>query len=111
MQAAPHEHALELGRLAHELEILLLLAESHHPLDTGAVVPGPVEQQDLARGRKVLNVALEVPLSTLDLGRFLQRDHARAARIEVLHEPLDRTALAGGVPSLEQDHDALAGFS
>ena len=33
----------------------------------------------------------------------------RAAGVEVLHEPLDRAALAGGVAALEHHDDALAG--
>ena len=55
------------------------------------------------------DVALEIPLRALALGRLLQRDHARGARVHVLHEALDRAALAGGVAALEQDDDALAG--
>ena len=56
------------------------------------------------------DVALEVPLAALDLARLFQRHHARAARIEVLHEALDGAALAGRVAPLEQDHHALAGL-
>ena len=43
--------------------MLLGGAEAHHLLDAGTVVPGPVEQHDLAIGRQVLHVALEVPLA------------------------------------------------
>jgi len=110
VHAAPHQVAFELGRLAHEFEIFLLVAESHHPLDAGAVVPGAVEQGDLASRGQVLHVALEVPLAAFGLGRFLQRDHVRAARIEVLHEALDGAALTGGVAAFEQDHHLLAGL-
>jgi hypothetical protein len=90
--------------------VLVVGAEAHHALDAGAVVPGAVEQHDLARRRQVLHVALEVPLAALELGGLLQRDHARAARVQVLHEALDRAALAGGVAALEQDHHLLAGL-
>ena len=55
------------------------------------------------------DVALEVPLPALDVARLLQRHHARAARVQVLHEALDRAALAGGVAAFEQDHHALPG--
>jgi hypothetical protein len=58
----------------------------------------------------VLDVALEVPLAALGFGRLLQRDHARAPRIQVLHEALDGAALARRVAALEQDHHALPGF-
>src|SRR5438093_4324243 len=63
-----HEHALELRARAHELVVLLVGAEAHHPLDAGPVVPAAVEQHHLARRRQVLNVALEVPLRALFLG-------------------------------------------
>jgi len=53
---------------------------------------------------------LEVPLAALGLAGFFQRHHARAARVEVLHEALDGAALAGGVAALEDDDHPLAGF-
>ena len=53
------------------------------------------------------HVALEVPLAALVLGGLFERDDARAARVEVLHEALDRAALAGGVAAFEQDDDLL----
>ena len=65
----------------------------------GAVVPGPVEQHDLPGRRQVRDVAVEVPLAALGLGRLGQRDHAGGARVEVLHEPLDRAALARRRPA------------
>ena len=48
VDAAAHQVALELRRLAHELQVFVVGAEAHHPLDAGAVVPGAVEQHDLA---------------------------------------------------------------
>ena len=54
------------------------------------------------------DVALEVPLAALALGRRGQRGDARDARVQVLGDPLDRAALAGGVAALEHDHDARA---
>jgi hypothetical protein len=67
------------------------------------------EQHDLPGRGQVRDVALEVPLGALALGRLLQRHHPRPARVEVLHEPLDRAALARRVAPLEQDDDAGAG--
>ena len=58
----------------------------------------------------MVDIALEIPLRALALGGLLQRDDARAARIEMLHEALDRAALAGGVAPLEDHHDPLAGL-
>jgi hypothetical protein len=103
------EHALQFRRLSHELQVLLARAEAHDPLDTGPAVPGPVEHDDLAGGRQVLEVALEVPLGGFALVGLLQRHDARPARVEVLGQPLDRAALAGGVTPLEQDQHLLPG--
>ena len=54
VDAALDQHPLEQRHLLHELLVLLVGAEAHHPLDAGAVVPGAVEQHDLAGGRQVL---------------------------------------------------------
>jgi hypothetical protein len=59
---------------------LLLGAEAHHPLDAGAVVPGAVEQHDLAAGGQVRHVALEVPLGLLALGRLAGSATTRQTR-------------------------------
>jgi hypothetical protein len=60
-------------------------------------------------GRQVGDVALEIPLRLFPIARLLQRHHPRAARIEMLHEPLNGPALAGGVAALEHDHVPAAG--
>ena len=54
------------------------------------------------------DVALEVPLSLLAFSRRAERNDRRAARVEGLNDPLDRSALAGGVASLEQRDDLQA---
>ena len=87
--------------------VLGVRAEAHHPFDPGAVVPRPVEQHDLAGGRQVGDVALEVPLRPLPLGRRGQGDDAGDAGVQVLRDALDRPALAGRVAALEDDDDAL----
>jgi hypothetical protein len=99
----PGQHPLELRRLAQELHDLVRVCEAHHPLDACPVVPGPVEHDDLAGRRQVRDVALQVPLGLLALGRLVQGHHVRAARVQVLGEPLDRAALARRVTALEQD--------
>ena len=82
-------------------------AEAHHPLDAGAVVPGAVEQDDLAGRRQVRDVALEVPLRLLALGRRAGSATTRHdARVRALGDALDDAALAGRVAALE-DHDDL----
>jgi hypothetical protein len=71
----------------------------------GAVVPAAVEQHHLARRRQMLDVALEVPLRLLAVGRRGQRSDLGHARVEVLGDSLDRASLAGRVPALEDHHD------
>ena len=102
------EHALELGDVAEELLDLALGGEAHHPLDAGAVVPRAVEEHDLAAGGQVGDVALEVPLGLLALGRGGERDGADDAGVEALGDALDDAALAGAVAALEDDDDLLA---
>jgi hypothetical protein len=46
-------------------------------------------------------------LAALGLARLFQRHHAGAARIEVLHEALDRAAFSCRVATFEQDDDLL----
>src|SRR6201999_3616793 len=92
-----------------EFLALVLGGEAHDPFHARPVVPGTDEQDDFPGGRQVRYVPLEGPLGPLALGRLLQRDHAAAARIEMLGEPLDRTALARGVAALEEDDDPLPG--
>ena len=99
----------KIGHLAQEQRVLLRRTESHHLLDAGPVVPGPVEQHDLTLGGQVLDVALEVPLAPLPVGGRRQRGDPRDARAEVFGDALDRAALAGGVATLEDDDDPRTG--
>ena len=94
------------GHVAHELLVLGLRAEPHDALDARAVVPGAVEQDDLAGGGQVRDVALEVPLRLLALRRRGQGHHPAHPWAGPLGDPLDHAALAGGVAPLE-DHDEL----
>ncbi len=102
------EQPLEDRALREEAAVLVRRAEAHHVLDAGPVVPAPVEDRDLARGRQLGDVALEVPLAALALGRRGQSDDPRHARVEVLGDPLDHAALACGVAALEDDDEPLA---
>ena len=111
MHAAVHQHAFQLRRLAQELQVFVRRAEAHYPLDTGAVVPGAVEKDHFAGGRQMLDIALEEPLPALVIRGLVQRHHASATRVQVLHVALDGAALAGGVTALEQDHDFLAALA
>jgi hypothetical protein len=84
---------------------LLGSAEAHHPFDPGAVVPAAVEDDDLARRRKVADVALQVHLAFLAFGRCRQRDDTEDARTHPLGDRLDGAALAGAVAPFEDDAD------
>ena len=108
MYALAHQHAFEFGRLAHELLILLIGAEAHDPLDAGTVVPGAVEEDQLAGRGQVLRVTLKEPLPAFEIAWLFQRHHVGAAWVQVFHEALDGAALACRVATFEQDHDTLA---
>jgi hypothetical protein len=92
---------------AQEVGQLVGRTKPHHPFDAGAVVPGAVEQHDATGGRQMRHVALEIPLSSLDLGRLAERHRLGASRIEVRHEALDGRALAGSVATFKQHEQAL----
>src|SRR5258708_15768553 len=89
--------------------VLLGRAEAHDVFDPGAVVPAPVEDHDLAAGRKALDIALHVHLGLLPIGRRGQRHDAEDARADPLGDGLDRAALARRVTTFEHDDDPLAG--
>ena len=108
--AAADHHALELGSLAHKLEIFSGRAEAHDVFNPATVIPGAVEENDLTLGGKVLDVALEIPLSALGVGRLGQRDDPCPARIEIFGETLNGATLAGGVAALEEHDDTLSDF-
>ena len=88
--------------------VLFLGAEAHHVFDAQAVIPAPVEDHDLAGGREVLHVALDVHLRLLAVGRRGQRHDAEHARADAFGDGLDGAALAGGIAALEND-DRRAG--
>ncbi|MNT08566.1 hypothetical protein D3C72_1433130 [compost metagenome] len=109
-RAAVAEHALQVRCLAHEFQVLQRRAKVHDALDTGTVVPGAVEEDHFTGGGQVLDIALEIPLALLLLGRLLQGDDTCAAWVQVLHEALDGTALTSCVTAFKEDDDALAGL-
>jgi hypothetical protein len=102
------EHVLELGCAAQELGDLGLGGEAHDPFHTGAVVPRPVEEDDLTGCRQLLGVALEVPLGAFAVGRDTEGLGAHDAVVGPIGDPADDAALAGGVAPLEQDHHPVA---
>jgi hypothetical protein len=104
-----HQHAFEFRHGLEEFFVLIVAAESHHALDAGAVVPAAVEQHDLAGGRQVRDVTLEIPLGALAVVGRRQRRHPAHARVQALRDALDDAALAGGIAALEQDHHLVPG--
>src|SRR5262249_46904425 len=97
---------LEPGTVFDELVALLLRAEPHHTLHPRPVIPAAVEDDDLAAGREMLNVALGVELGFFAVGGGRQRHQTEDARTHALRDRLDRSALAGRVAPLEHDDDA-----
>jgi hypothetical protein len=71
--------------------------------NSGTVVPTAVEQHDLAAGRQMRYVTLEIPLGAFPFARRRQRRHAADPRVEALGDALDDATLAGRVAALEQD--------
>src|SRR6185503_18344734 len=71
----------EVRGTVEEFLNLLRRRKAHHPLDAGAIVPAAVEQNDFALGRKMLGVALEIPLRPLALAWAGKGHDAALARI------------------------------
>jgi len=74
------QHPLEYRRVFEEGPDLRLGTEAHDPFDAGPVVPGAVEQNELGGGRKMLDIALEMPFGPLPAGRRGERYDPRVAR-------------------------------
>src|SRR3954468_8027322 len=84
---------------------LLLVDKTHHALNTGAVVPTAVEDDDLAAGGKTLDIALDEHLRLFAFRRRRQRHNAKDAGADTLSQRLDRTALAGSIAPFEHNDD------
>ena len=97
-----------LGTTSRKRLRLVLGAKAHHAFDAGAVVPTAIEDHDLAGRRQMRQVALDVHLRLLPLGRSGQRDDAEDARTDPCGDRLDDAALAGSVAAFEEDADLLA---
>ena len=63
MHTAIYEHLLEEWNAAHELLILRVGAEAHHPLHSSTVVPAAIKEDHLPRRRQVLDVFFCKPIS------------------------------------------------
>jgi len=87
---------------------LLLCAEPQHAFDPGPVVPAAVKDHDLPGRRQMRDVALDIHLRFLALGRRGQRDDPKDARAHPFCDGLDRAALARPVSAFEDNADLLA---
>jgi len=92
--AAVYDEVFKRGTILEEVLVLLFGTESHDVLNTGAVVPATVEDDDFAAGRKVPQVALPVELRLLAFGGRRQGDQPEDARAHLLQNALDDSALA-----------------
>src|SRR6201987_2551718 len=101
-----HDVFFERGTKFEELAILLFSAKSHDMFNTSAVVPTAVEDNDLARGGKMPKVTLDVHLALFAIRRGWQRNQTEHARTDAFRNCTNCTALAGGVASLKDDHNA-----
>ena len=93
----------EHGHTGQKLVHLLVRAEAHDPLDPGAVVPAAVEDHHFARSGQVAQIALQVHLGFLSLGRCGQCHHAEHPWADTLGDGLDGATLAGTVTAFEDD--------
>src|SRR5215471_10753040 len=101
--AGANQHFFEEGARSQELLIFLLCAEAHDALDASAVVPAPVEQNDLTGRGQFRHISLEIPLSALPLGRSGEGDDAADAGVQRICNALDDATLARCIPPLEDD--------
>src|SRR5258705_1582190 len=85
---------------------LILRAKAHTPFDPGAIVPTAVENHDLAPGRKMRQVSLNIHLRFLAFRRGGHGNDAENARADSCGHGLDDTTFAGAISSLE-DHAYL----
>ena len=101
--ALADQKALEDGTVPEKLPVLFIGTIAHHVLNTGAVIPAPVEDDDFTSGGQSFNVALGMELRLLPLGWRGEGYHAKDARADTLHDALDHPAFAGSVSSFEND--------
>ena len=76
-------------------------------LHPGAVVPAAVQQHDLASGRKVRHITLEVPLRAFAVGWLGQGNGTAHARVERAGDGGDDTPLARRVAAFDDHQEPL----
>src|SRR6266404_129171 len=86
--------------------VFLLRAETHHVLDTGAVVPAAIENHYLTGCWEETHVPLEVDHRLLAVGWCRQRDLPKHARADTLSDRFDHPTLTRSIPTFEKHDDA-----
>src|SRR6185369_5527491 len=104
--ALAYQKSLERWAVPEKFSVLFLATKVHYVLNTGAVVPAPVEDDNFASGGQLFDVALSMELRFLPVGRCGERDDTKDARADALHDAFDDAAFAGSIPSLENDDNA-----
>ena len=106
-----HDHAfvgqrpLELDDLPVGAPPLLLGGESFDPFDQDAAVPGPVKHRHASPARQRRPEPPQEVVAFLVIAGRAELGDPDVPRVQRRHEPFDRTALAGGVPPLENHAD------
>src|SRR6478672_11493037 len=59
LDAGIDQHLLEYRRVVEEALSVIFATKSHDPLNAGAVVPRPIEQDEFSRGRQMLDIPLK----------------------------------------------------
>src|SRR6516162_7292361 len=101
--AGANQHFFEEGARSQELLIFLPCAEDHDALNTSAVVPAPVEQNDLTSRGQFRHISLEIPQPVLPLGRSGEGDDTADAGVQRICNALDDATLARCIPPLKDD--------
>jgi hypothetical protein len=107
-RALGRQRRLEVDDLAVRPAPGLLGGEALDPLDEHPAVPGAVEDGHAAPAREHRPEAPEEVVPLLVVRRRRELRHPRVPRVELVDQPLDGAALAGGVPALEQHQQRRA---
>src|SRR6187397_1102684 len=76
--------------------------------DTRAVVPAPIENNDLTGGRKMRHVSLDIHLRLFAVRGRRKRHHTKDTRTDAFGQRFDGAALARGVTAFEYDDGSQA---
>ena len=97
----------KITHLFHKELMLFFTAETENLFHTGTVVPATVEKYDLLTARKMGNIALKIPRSSIFVRRFTQRNDTHFTRTQMLRKPFDDTVFTGSIPSFENQQHLL----